>query len=342
MSGSGSLLAILKSTADLVLARLTRLAAQTRSTRLTLAMQTRVRHLTLSGGTLNASSINTGTGNSTFNFDGGTLNLMAGKASSIKVNNFNIGNAKGSNNNFTLSNGQTVTAYTQIAVGGDGTGTYTQNGGTTTLSGAALFLGYNSGSLGTYDLNGNSNLVATAEYIGYGGTGVFNQNGGTNTVSTLTLGHSSNSGTYNSNSGTLNVDVITDNSSNSYFNIDGGSLANLYRLPGIASSIVVNDFNIGNAAGTIGSFMTSNQILNTTSEAIGNNGIGTLTQNGGANTTSNLYIGKQSGSTGTYNLNGSSFMSAYTETVGASGSGDTLTKTAVPMLLASAARCTFR
>ncbi len=95
-------------------------------------------------------------------------------------------------------------------IGFDGSGAFTQSGGTHTVSGD-LNLGYNSGASGTYSLSGTGSLsVAGSEYIGYAGTGAFTQGGGSNSVTTdLILGYTDGSG---------------NNGSGSY-NLSGGSLA---------------------------------------------------------------------------------------------------------------------
>ncbi len=76
-----------------------------------------------------------------------------------------------------------------IYVGGYGTGTFIQTGGTVaiTMSGR-VHLGVWGGSHGTYELSGTGQLSAPEEWIGDGGTGTFTQTGGTNTVGGLYVG----------------------------------------------------------------------------------------------------------------------------------------------------------
>jgi len=65
-----------------------------------------------------------------------------------------------------------------------------QTGGTNAVD-VMLFLGYKSGSSGTYNLSGGS-LSINSAIIGNGGTGTFIQTGGTNTgAANLNLGYSS-------------------------------------------------------------------------------------------------------------------------------------------------------
>ncbi len=106
--------------------------------------------------------------------------------------------------------GGTLSANNE-SIGLSGTGTFTQTGGSNTLTGL-LGLGTNSGSSGTYNLNGGVSLSAFSEYIGNAGTGAFTQTGGTNTAThDLILGVASGgSGTYDLVSGALsaNFEII--------------------------------------------------------------------------------------------------------------------------------------
>ena len=60
-------------------------------------------------------------------------------------------------------------------MGRDGTGTFTQSGGTNATN---LYLGYNAGDRGTYVLSGTSQLSSFNQYVGYSGTGTLTQSGG--------------------------------------------------------------------------------------------------------------------------------------------------------------------
>ena len=295
---------------------------------------------TLNGGRLNVGSIANGLGSGTFNLDGGTLNLSG---NSMNVNTFNVGNATGSSGSFTLGSGKTLAIDSEViggsgagifsqsggvhtanylyignasegdgrynlnggnltagyeAIGVAGTGRFIQDGGTHTVSNS-LILGY--ASRGGYDLSGSGSLIASAETIGLAGTGRFTQDGGTHTVTgNLTLGDlSGSSGTYNLNAGTFNVGNIVNGSGSGTFNLDGGTL----NLTG--STINVDTFNVGNAAGSNGNFvLSSGEGLTTSTETIGVSGAGRFTQNGGQHRVGTLILAANSGSTGTYNLNG--------------------------------------
>ncbi|MHB9074490.1 MAG: autotransporter outer membrane beta-barrel domain-containing protein [Desulfobaccales bacterium] len=95
-------------------------------------------------------------------------------------------------------------------IGYSGTGTFTQSGGTHTIS-QGLYLGVNSGSSGTYTLSGGSLSVTGGEYIGYGSTGDFIQTGGSHTVSGGIWLGSGSSGTYTLSGGSLTADQINGN-----------------------------------------------------------------------------------------------------------------------------------
>ena len=83
---------------------------------------------------------------------------------------------------YDLSGSGLLSASNQY-VGYSGTGTFTQSGGTNSVY-YNLYLGYDSGASGTYNL-GDTALLSCAvddEVVGYGGTGTFTQSGGTNTI----------------------------------------------------------------------------------------------------------------------------------------------------------------
>ncbi len=99
-----------------------------------------------------------------------------------------IGYAAGSNGTYNLSGSGSVTASsatTSMFVGYSGNGTFTQTNGT--IIGGTLNVGYNSGSVGTYNLSGGSFNTGPIGNISVGGQfdgqsnvkGTFNQTGGT-------------------------------------------------------------------------------------------------------------------------------------------------------------------
>jgi len=144
-----------------------------------------------------------------------------------------------------------------------------------------LYLGYANGSSGTYELSGG-NLIAGNEHVGYFDTGTFRQSGGSNNVSrSLQLGEMSGS------SGTYELGWA-------------GSLS--------ASEVTVGVYGTG----------TFNQI--TGSNTIGTELIYPVLDNFGTYY-GGLYLGRHSGSSGTYNLIGHGDLTASYEYVGHGGTG---------------------
>ena len=92
-------------------------------------------------------------------------------------------------------------SFNNLYIGKVSTGALNQTGGTNTVGGT-LFLGFNSGTSGTYSLSGG--IFSTGfGFVGYQGHGVFNQSGGISNIGyNLQLGFSSgSSGTYNLSGG---------------------------------------------------------------------------------------------------------------------------------------------
>ncbi len=85
--------------------------------------------------------------------------------------------------------GGSLSVYHQY-VGKTGSGTFTQSAGTNKVQGG-LYLGYNSGSNGTYNLSETGQLTAYV-YVGYSGTGTFHQSAG-NSSGGLILGYNTGS-----------------------------------------------------------------------------------------------------------------------------------------------------
>jgi autotransporter-associated beta strand protein len=154
-------------------------------------------------------------------------------------------------------------------VGGAGTGSTIQSGGTNSVANnpknsylyqGDLNLGRSASGIGTYNLSGNGLLSVSAnEYVGNSGTGVFIQSGGTNVVgNSLYVGCRGDYG----NSG------------------DG-----VYSLSGIAQLSASNEYVGYLRSGTRPS--------------------GVFTQSGGTNTVSaGLYVGGYFADSGVYNLSG--------------------------------------
>ena len=163
--------------------------------------------------------------------------------------------ASSGNGSYSLSGeASSLTINNSEYVGYDGTGTFTQNGGTHTVSGP-LYLGVEKGSTAYYTLSGTGSLTVmngNDEWIGDGGTGTFTQNGGTHTVSRdLALGiwgtgfytlsetgsltvngfeyiGSSGAGTFTQNGGkhtvTGTLTLVANSGASGTYNMNGGTL----------------------------------------------------------------------------------------------------------------------
>jgi autotransporter-associated beta strand protein len=200
-------------------------------------------------------------------------------------------------------------------IGDSGTGTFTQTGGTSTISNS-LYLGHTSGSNGTYTLSDSGQLNAGYENIGDLGSGTFIQTGGTNTISQALYVNaiSSANATYTlSNSGQM---------STSYYQYIGSSGTGTFNQYG-GMNTISSDLYLGLISGSTGTYNLSDTgQLSAKFESIGYSGTGIFNQSGGTNTLSlYLYLGRLSGSSGTYNLSDSGQLSASIEYIGYDGPG---------------------
>jgi len=227
--------------------------------------------LTQNGGSNGVTSLRIGVGSTgTYNLVGGTLSgtneylgelgwgfpvaiagagtvTQSGGTNTVSVNLY-LGYTNNSTGTYNLDGGQLSSPNEYIGGSGatgtiiTGIGAFTQNGGINTVS-SYLYLGYNQGSMGTYNLN-DGQLTALYEYVGKGGTGFFVQEGGINSCGRLDIGTGVNavytfhggqlkawnihvgSGGYFENSGGPEERVIT--ATNSFLN--DSTLNELFRL----------------------------------------------------------------------------------------------------------------
>ena len=205
---------------------------------------------------------------STLQLLGGTLNTSAGwsldGASTIHMTAGGLS-----------ENSNSGSAY----VGYSATGTFRQSGGTNSISGHGLFLGYNPGSSGSYNLGGSGLLHSGGtECVGYSGMGTFTQSGGVNSTNVnasglLCLGYNTgSSGNYSLISGQFS----------------GGTEYVGYSGTGIFSqSGGGNGFNmglyLGYNTGSSGSYSLSSLVsghLTCETEYVGYSGTGTFNQSG--------------------------------------------------------------
>ena len=248
-------------------------------------------------------------GTGTFTQSGGTNNTGS----------LYFGYNSGSTGSYNLAGSGVLSAAAEY-VGNSGTGSVMQSGGTNNVpngSSDGLYLGYNAGSSGTYNLSGSGVLAAFNEYVGNSGAGTFTQSGGTNSSENLYVANNvgSSGSYYFSGSGQFSAAYqYVGNSGSGTFTQSGGTNSPKYLL-------------LANNAGSSGSYnLSGSGLLSTANEYLGNSGTGTFTQSGGTNTVAaNGYpgfcLGCGPGSSGVYNLTGSGLLSTYIEYVGYSGIG---------------------
>jgi len=310
----------------------------------------------LSGGSLQVNGPeyigDSNSGSGSFTQTGGTHTVA-----SLYLGSDSLGTGFPGTGSYNLTGGSLSAGYESI--GDSGTGAFTQSGGSHRVSGT-LFLGYNPGASGTYNLSGGSLLVAASEYVGDYGTGAFTQSGGSHTVArNLSLGnYDGGIGTYTLSGGSLAVigeEYLGSDggsgtfiqsggshtvSGNLFLGISGGS--GTYSLSGGSLAVSGYEYLEGgsftqsggsNAAdivirgiGSTVTFTLTGGSLASGAEYIGTGGLGIFNQSGGANIVSGLSLGTDAvtgiAGTGAYNLSGGSLQVDYSETIGVdSGSG---------------------
>jgi len=213
----------------------------------------------LTGGTLNTSSIGNGAGTSTFVIDNGaTLNL-----------------------------GTSLTVH-YMYVAKDGTHTYMQPNKPHSIF-ETLYVGYNAGSNGTYNLSANT-LSTKNTVIGWKGTGAFNQTGGAHTVSSrLILGEETGGvGTYTLDAGALSTQYtyVGEDGTGSFYQ-DGGT------------HDIVGSLYVGHILGTGSYELTDGDLAVGGNEVVGDYSPGSFVQSGGTNTVQgDFYVAMYDGSGG--------------------------------------------
>jgi T5SS/PEP-CTERM-associated repeat protein len=159
----------------------------------------------------------------------------------------------------------------EMAVGRDGTGTFTQTAGDVDVNGL-FYVGQNTSGDGTYDMSGGTLDITNRMRVGNSGTGVFRQSGGDVTVGNnldLEIGRGgSGTGTYELSDGSLTVDddlvVGHENSGTGFFTQTGGSIT------------VDDEFRFGQDGGTSGSYTISGGTVDTSKLTNGQGGTGTF------------------------------------------------------------------
>ncbi len=234
-------------------------------------------------------------GSGVFTQSGGTNNYSGSSSGQIYLA-YNLG----SSGSYNLAAG-TLTTTTEY-VGYSGVGAFTQTGGTNTpgnvtnngnSSSGGLYLGYNPGASGSYNLSGSGLLSAPSEFVGYNdGGGTFNQSGGTNNMlgvnGGLSLGNTTTfSSTYNlSGSGVLNAPSESIGQAGTFNQSGGTNYAGILYVGN-------NGFAAGFATAASYTFGGAAVLSSSAGERVGFFYPGIFTQTGGSNSTTSLYIGSQ-------------------------------------------------
>jgi len=250
-------------------------------------------------------------GTGIFNQSGGSNTVVGG---------LDLGYQTGGSGAYTLSGtgALSVTAAAGAAgetIGYNGSGTFTQTGGTNTATGV-FYLGYQTGSSGTYTLSSTGSLSNTGnEYVGYNGIGNFNQSGGTNTIAggnSLLIGQNSGStgnyalsasGSVSDSGSGIGGEYVGYNSTGAFTQTGGTN-----TISG-AFSLLIGMFTGSNGTYALGGAGT---LPVGGGEYVGYESTGTFNQSGGTNTLtsgSSLLVGGFSGSNGTYALSGAGTLS---------------------------------
>ena len=238
-------------------------------------------------------------------------------------------------------------AARNVSIGFDGRGSYIHSGGSLTVSNS-LYLGYNNGASGAYQLSGSGRLTVFDEYLGRDGQGAFTQTGGTHIVKNK-LNFNSGTGfyynsfmsTYSLSAGSLSAvaEVIGDMGL-AVFNHSGGvhTVGTTLRLGG--HDVGANGFYNLSGAGRLtasdehivsdGVFTQTggaNTVKNDLKLGLHNGPTATYIHSGGTTTVGNtLYVGYLYDGAGAYELSGTGRLTALGEVVGDSGPG-TFTQT---------------
>ena len=250
----------------------------------------------------------------------GTFNQFGG---SFNTGGLFLGDTFGSTGTYNLNDGN-LNVNSQWAVIGanGGTGVFNQSGGAFTTSG----LGVGGSGVGTYNLSNGALAVNGNMYVGDWAQGTFNQTGGTATVSgnLILASNGGTTGTYN-----LSGDPAT-STLNTNFTIVGQAGIGTFNQTG-GKHTVASDLNLGQLENSQGNYdLSGTGVVNVGRNLyVGLEGTGVFTQSGTSqvNVTEGVVLSANTNGTGvgTYNLQGGSLTSGYTN-VGAQGTG-TFTQT---------------
>jgi len=250
------------------------------------------------GASLSAFNVWVGvSGSGTFKQSGGTANAWS----------IFEGAATGGSGLYSLSGTGILAVSSYEYIGYSTTGSFVQSGGTHTSS-TWLYMGYYTGSKGSYALSAGT-LSSNQISVGYQGIGTFAQTGGTHTVANfLTIGdQTAGSGLYTLSGGSLSAPTE---------NIAYAGTGTFIQSGGTNTT---TSLVLGVQGGTGSYTLSGTGVLNSvnSAEIVGQSGTGTFIQTGGSNNlgTGRLSVAVVPGYQSSYNLSGGS-VTAGTVTIG--------------------------
>ena len=182
-------------------------------------------------------------------------------------------------------------------IGWQGTGAFTQSGGSNVTTTLDLGGVNTTTSSGVYTLN-NGSLSASGEVVGLASVGSFSQSGGVNSA-TAYLYVGDNAGQHGSY-------ILSNGQLSAPYEFVGLSGYGSFTQSGGTNTATSSDLTVGVVAFSSGTYgLSGNGVLSAPAEYIGYQGTGSFAQSGGSNEVSGtLTLAYSNGSTGTYNLNG--------------------------------------
>ncbi|GAB4442203.1 MAG: hypothetical protein OHK0026_08630 [Rhodocyclaceae bacterium] len=283
----------------------------------------------LSGGTLDVAGDsligNNGFASGTFNHDGGSHTVSK---------NLVLGTVADSTGYYYLSGSGSLTVLTSTVIGAEGSGSFTQDGGTFDQYGGygALVLGSAATGSGTYTLNGGVlDVQGDEEYIADSGTGTFYQYGGEHRVSgAMYIGTSSSGyGEYHMAGGIITNARVDGGGNPLYAGLVLGEWAGTGKFFHSDGTVNVDSVTLARQAGSNGYYEMNGAgaVLNTNSMNVGQRATGSFVHSDGTvNVAAGLDIGGDAGASGSYELHGGSLNTSGPVVVGNAGSG-TFTQT---------------
>jgi len=268
-----------------------------------------------SGGRLKPSDLNVA----------GMLNLNGGELATRDLTVDSAGTSAGRVN---ATQNAAITLEQYLYVGRTGKGSVVQDSGTTVLK-RQVYLGYEAGGNGTYELSGTGALSSYNQAIGFGGTGVFKQSGGTNQTSqvpthsepaySICLGHqTTGNGTYELSGGSVTAarTVVGRQGTGGFVQSNGSATF---------EQLVLGEESTGRGSYEMSGGSLSLSVSGT-SLVVGSKGVGTFTQTSGAvligwHEYETALICNSAGSVGTYELRGGALTNSGIIKVGRNGTG---------------------